>query len=88
MKRSCGECSNLRTNGCRRPDYCIEHGYCDFSQGRVRPWEVCRACGGRIVKGPGWWETDDVYKTTLLCRGCGLTATYTRDYDNEKIPDS
>ncbi len=68
--KSCGECAKLRTALCVRPDYCVGHGYSDFS--RSKPWKKCEKCGGpmrRIRTDPNLSET--VTKTEVVCADCG-----------------
>ena len=85
MIKCCGTCAHLRNHGCKRPDHCVSHGYCDHKTGRVIPWEVC-TCGGEFVKVRGWWVSDTMRKTQLVCQGCGSTRLYTEDAGEIKAP--
>ena len=86
MIKSCGECSNLCNHGCKRPDRCVANGYCDFRSGRVKPWETCQHCGGKMVNiGRGRWESDTMYVSTVQCKACGIEARYTQDYGRERF---
>lgn len=63
-KKSCVECRKLRTSECSRPDYCVQHGYCDFA--KARPWEQCPYCGSRF-KRPRNHKIGNVVITELIC---------------------
>lgn len=84
MKKSCGECGNLRNNGCKRPDHCVAHGYCDWTQGRVRPWETCQTCGAKLSPVRTEWPIDTLRNRDLVCPECGERWVESRSVDRKR----
>jgi len=83
MQRSCGECRKLRTNECRRPDYCVSHGYSDFSPHRIG--RVCPVCNiGLRVRKTDPVKNSNVVYTTKYCPACGYRVKIT--FDAQELP--
>ena len=79
VHRCCGECRKLRTDECKRPDWCVEHNYGDFSF--FKPWEKCEQCGGpmRVARtDPNLSKT--VLKTEKICADCGWSGDDMREW--------
>lgn len=73
MRKSCGECRKLRTEECRRPDYCVRRGYCDFGgYGKPRIDKECSNCGAVLkVQKTRPIENSHSILTWKYCPVCG-----------------
>lgn len=74
--RSCGECGKLRSEECKQPDYCVSHGYSNFS--KASPFKKCD-CGGQIHRIRTTAISDTFFITDLLCMSCGQAAEERRE---------
>jgi hypothetical protein len=78
QEKCCSECRKLRTDECRRPDYCVNQGYCDWAPAHA--WKQCESCGRKLIRVRTDPISANLTEVDLVCPECGLEAIVKREY--------
>jgi len=71
IQKSCGECANIGTSFCRRPDECVSRGYKDFVDPHTLTEKFCPVCGERWRRPFSKKYSPEYRVVSLVCPGCG-----------------